>query len=136
MLQTHLDEAKVKHNQEIADKQKAHASAIAKKNATIQESESEKETQDYIRMHYELVDEVDGAHQCAEDTGCRSVKGTVDFKRQAAFSARVSTGRLHKWRHWKDQYMSRVEKFELEREHFAVADELRGSMIKLLIKLL
>jgi len=60
MLQVHLDEAKVKHKQEMADKQKAHASAIAKKNTTIQESEKEK--QDYICMHYEPVDEVDGLH--------------------------------------------------------------------------
>ena len=50
----------------MLDKQKAHASAIAKMNATIQELEKEK--QDYINMHYELVDEVDGIQKCAKDT--------------------------------------------------------------------
>ena len=65
-LQANLDEANVKHKQEMADKQKAHASAIAKKNAAIQGSEKEK--QDYIKMHYELVDEVDGLQKCSEDT--------------------------------------------------------------------
>jgi len=63
-------------------------------------------------------------HQCAEDTVRRSVKDAADSKRQEAFSVRVSTGQLHKWRHWKDQYMAKVEEIELERKHFA--DELEG----------
>jgi soluble cytochrome b562 len=78
----------------MADKQEAHASAIAKKNAVIQESEKEK--QDYINMHYELVDEVDRVQKHAKDTLLRSVKDAAEFKRQAAFSARVSMGCLHK----------------------------------------
>ena len=104
----------------MADKQKAHASAIAKKNAAIKESEKEK--QDYIKMHYKLVDEVDGLQKCSEDTLLTSVEDAAKFKRQAAFSARMSAARLHKWRHWKDQYMTKVKEIELEREHFA--DEL------------
>ncbi len=114
----------------MADKQKAHASAIAKKNAAIQESEKEK--QDYINMHYELVDEVDGLQKCSEDTLLMSVEDAAKFKRQAVFSARMSAARLHKWRHWKDQYMTKVKEIELEQEHFA--DELENQMIKFLIK--
>ena len=104
----------------MTEKQKAHASAIAKKNAAIQESEKEK--QDYIKMHYELVDEVDGIEKYAEDTLLRSVKDAMEFKRQAAFSACMSIVVLKKWRHWKDQYMTKVEEIEFEQEHFA--DEL------------
>ncbi len=89
----------------MADKQKAHASAIAKKNAAIQASEKEK--QDYIKMHYELV-EVDGLQKCSEDTLLMSVEDAAKFKRQAVFSARMSAARLHKWRHWTDQYMTKV----------------------------
>ena len=51
-----------------------------------------------------------------------SIEDAAKFKRQAAFSARMSAARLHKWRHWKDQYMTKVKEIELEREHFA--DEL------------
>ena len=94
MLQTHRDEAKVKHKQEIADKQKAHASAIAKKNATIQETKKEK--QDYIHMHYKLVDVVDGAHQCAEDTiHRRGVSQMLWIPRDKQPSPRTSTSLSH-----------------------------------------
>ena len=80
-------------------------------------------------MHCELVDEVDGLQKCAEDTLLRSVKDAAEFKRQAAFSARMSTVCLHKWRHCKDQYMTKVEEIELEREHFA--DEIEKSNDKI-----
>jgi SpoVK/Ycf46/Vps4 family AAA+-type ATPase len=111
----------------MADKQKAHASAIAKKNAAIQELEKEK--QDYIKMHYEMVVEVDGVEKCSKETLIRSIKDAAEFKRQAALSARMSIVRLHKWRHWKDPYMTKVEEIELEQEHFA--DELEKSKDKI-----
>ena len=80
-------------------------------------------------MHYELVDEVDGLQKCAKDTLLRSVKDAAEFKRQAAFSACMSIVRLHKLRHWKDQYMTKVKEIELEQKHFA--DELEKSRDKI-----
>ncbi len=59
VLQANLDKAAVKHRQDITEKQKAHASVVAKKNATIQALE--RDQQDYLRMNFELVDEVDNA---------------------------------------------------------------------------
>ena len=44
VLQANLDKAVVKHRQDITEKQKAHASVVAKKNATIQALETSKTT--------------------------------------------------------------------------------------------
>ena len=85
VLQANLDKAAVKHRQDITEKQKAHASVFAKQNATIQALE--RDQQDYLRMNFELVDEVDNAHKSAEDTVRDSVQQAAQSKRQAVLSA-------------------------------------------------
>jgi hypothetical protein len=116
VLQANLDKAAVKHRQDITEKQKAHASVVAKKNATIQALE--RDQQDYRRMNFELVDEVDNAHKSAEDKVRDSVQQATQSKRQAVLSARVSTGWLQRIKSWKEHYESKAA------QHEAIVEEM------------